>query len=211
MYKKQFYEKYALLSLVKCYSNDLQVLLNDKREFENPDHQSDVLSIGIEVVEAITNRQGEERFIINEYFGKGMDGETLKKAAEERFSKINGKIDVVDGHAVYSHEPHGFRMSSRLTLIQSKIDEKLIKLNSHYKVFDNNWLYVFSHVSTVHQDEIESLDIHNEKVDGLSFDKVFIDCIDKIYVLSDKDITVEEISNETLKNLKHEALKKPIR
>jgi len=209
MYNKQFYEKYALLSLVKCYSSDLQVLLDDKFNYENPDYQSEILNIGIEVVEAITSRQGEERFIINEHFGKGIDGATLKNEAEKRFKKFRGKLSVVDGQAVYSHQPNGFRMSSRLSLIQSKIDQKLIKLNSHYKVFSNNWLYVFSHLATVHQEEIESLVIQNEKVDGISFDKVFINCIDKIYVLTKEDTDVINVSTETLKSIKYVSLNSP--
>jgi hypothetical protein len=119
MYNKQFYEKYALISLIKCFSIDLQLMLDDKCDYESPDYQSDVLSIGIEVVEAISSRQGEERFIINEYFGKGLDSVTLKKDAEERFKKIRGKINIVEDLATYSHEPNGFVMSSRLNLIQS--------------------------------------------------------------------------------------------
>lgn len=205
MYNKHFYEKYALLSLIECFSNDLEVLLQDKCEYENPDYQSEMLSLGIEVVEAITSKQGEERFIINEFFGKGINARVLKKDAEERFKKIRGKIKVIDDLAFYSHQPNGFRMSSRISLIQSKINEKLIKLNSHYKVFENNWLYVFAHISTVYKEEIESLDIHPLNEGDFYFDKVFVNCIDKIYVLTKEGTNVITISTDVLKKIKSES------
>ncbi|MCT4632791.1 MAG: hypothetical protein N4A76_08645 [Firmicutes bacterium] len=63
MYNKRYFKKYALLSLLKCYSNCLETMLVDTTEYENPDYQSEELSIGLEVVEAITSRQGEEIFI----------------------------------------------------------------------------------------------------------------------------------------------------
>jgi hypothetical protein len=66
-------------------------------------------------------------------------------------------------------------------------------------------LYIFTHLSTIQQNEIESLDIHIDKVSGISFDKVFINCIDRIYVLTQKGTYVIDISDEILKSIKYES------
>ncbi len=71
MYSKAYFEKYAILSLAWFVDKRLEIILADDENYESPDYQSEILGIGIEVVEAINSKQGEERFIVNEYFGEG--------------------------------------------------------------------------------------------------------------------------------------------
>lgn len=48
-------------------------MLDGMQHNKQPIYPPDVLSNGMEVVEAIINRQGEELFVINEYFGNRKD------------------------------------------------------------------------------------------------------------------------------------------
>lgn len=104
MYSKVYFEKYAILSLSWFVDNRLEIIIDDEKHYESPDFQSEVLDIGIEVVEAISFDQGEERFIVNEYFGRGSKAQDIIEKAESRFgSKIKGKITNVDNVSIYSH------------------------------------------------------------------------------------------------------------
>jgi hypothetical protein len=197
-----FYEKYAILSLALCYESNLIALLNDKCKSESPDYQSTDLNIGIEVAEAITTRQGTHRSIVNQYFGKGLQGQDIKEAAEKRYPKIIGRISVCDGHAVYSEHDGLSNFRGHIELIRQRIYQKTEKLNNGYKIFARNWLYIYAHV------DLEPFDV-DEVIKGiysnhsLNYDKIFINCIDRLYVISDFDnFEVIEVEHEILRQIK---------
>jgi len=63
MYSKVYFEKYAILSLAEFVDRRLKIILDDDENYESPDFQSEILGIGIEVVEAINSKQGEEKHL----------------------------------------------------------------------------------------------------------------------------------------------------
>ena len=205
-YNKKYFEKYAILSLSNCYDKQLFELMKfDNEKIESPDFQSAKLDIGIEVTEAITTKQGNHRYIINQYFGQGLRGEEIKEAAEKRFLKIVGRISVYDGHAIYSEHDGLSDFRGKIKLVIEKIMKKTEKLNRIYKQFGRNWIYVYSH------EVFEPSDI-DQIVNGirhdhpLDFDKVFINCIDRLYVISNySKIEIIEVENETLRQIKKAA------
>lgn len=202
IYDKVFYEKYAILSLVSCYESSLIALLNDKSKSESPDYQSTDMNIGIEVVEAITTRHGTYRSIVNQYFGKGLQGEDIIEAAEKRYPKIIGRISVWNGHAVYSEHEGLSDFRDIIELIRQRIHQKTKKLNNGYKIFARNWLYIFTH------EYLEPYDVDEvfkgiQRNHPLKFDKIFINCMDRLYVISDFDkIEVIEVEHEALRQIK---------
>jgi hypothetical protein len=179
--------------------------LNDKSKSESPDYQSSELNIGIEITEAITTRQGTHRSIVNQYFGRGLQGEYIKEEAEKRYPQIIGRISVWEGHAVYSEHDGLSDFRGHIELIRQSIHQKTKKLNNGYKIFARNWLYIFTHVV------LEPFDV-DEVIKGihcdhpLSFDKIFINCIDRLYVISNFDKTeVIEVEHEVLRQIKKAA------
>ena len=204
-YNKNFYEKYAILSLSTCYDKQLLELKNLENKRESPDYQSAKLDIGIEVTEAITTKQGDHRFIINQYFGQGLRGEEVKEAAEKRFPQIIGRISVYSSVAIYSEHDGLSDFSVHIKLIKQSIVQKTKKLNSGYTLFARNWLYIFAHVCLELFDIDRILEeIHHDQ--PRDFDKVFINCIDRLYVISNySKIETIEVENETLRQIKKAA------
>lgn len=201
-YSKEYYEKYAIISLVLCYDRSLNPLLNGDSKGESPDYQSRELDIGIEVTRAITKKQGNHLSIINQYFGKGLCGEYIMEEAEKRYPKIIGRISVVDGHAVYSEHDGLCDFSRHTELIKTRVAHKTKKLNNGYRLFSQNWLYIFAHVVLELHDVID-LFVENNHNQPIKFDKIFINSIDRLYVISNNDlIDVIEIDDETLRQLK---------
>lgn len=207
MFSKENFEKYAILSLIRFYDPNLQSMLSTDKKHEKPDFQSGELGIGIEVTEAISEKQGEERFIINNYFGKGLDGETVKAESEKRFgNKIRGKISVQNGVAVYSKYDGMFDTSEYMDSISNSILRKMEKLNNHYEIFNENWLYVFTHTSLIEIADIEVVCWNWFSNSGLNFDKIFLNCMNNIYsVDSTGNIVVIKIDNSDLMLLLNDA------
>jgi hypothetical protein len=208
MFNKVYFEKYAILSLAWFVDKQLEPMLEDDENYESPDFQSEILDIGIEVVEAINSKQGEERFIVNEYFGKGVEAQNIIKEAEDRFgSKIKGKIINVNDVAVYGHSKGLVNFSNHLMYVQDKINLKTKKLNGNYKRFGENWLYVFTHSSLINEHDIKSVCDDWFEFTSDSFSLIILNCIDTIYAVSKDNIRSYELNDEQLRMLKVEALK----
>ena len=78
-YNKDYFEKYALLSLVYCYDDKLQSM----KKHERPDWIDENRSIGLEVTRALSSTDGEINSIINRYFGKGYSPEEIINKAKQ--------------------------------------------------------------------------------------------------------------------------------
>ncbi len=207
MYKKDFYEFYALISLINCYDRSLSSLLDSNTSYERPDFQSYELDIGIEITEAITKKHGEERFIINEYFGKQLTGDEVKSKAEKRFGKkIKGKISVFNSIAVYSEHRGLVNTSNYCDRITACVYDKTIKLNDGYNLFNRNWLYVFAHTSILNAEDMDLMVKKWKFSSKLSFDKIIINCVDKLYIIGNQMIETIIINDESLKEIKSSSL-----
>ena len=211
-YSKKYFEGYAFNSLALCYDKRLIDICCDAVKDESPDFQIETLYLGIEVTEAITNIQGEQRFIINQYFGEGLSAKKIIKDSTRRFGKkIKGKIHSIDGIAAYSENPSLYDTSIHLDKLCESIRLKTKKLNENYKLFKENWLYVFSGTGLL---KVDDIDIMQAELHSLisqyqnQFNKIFINCFDTIFII-DKTCDVASsicIDNDTLARIKRQAL-----
>ena len=58
-YTKEYFERYALLSLWKCYDNRFS--FRNFQKGESPDWYAPDLSIGLEVTRALSKKEGEQK------------------------------------------------------------------------------------------------------------------------------------------------------
>ncbi len=201
---KEYMEWYAFLSLLYCYDENLAVL----EKGEEPDWQSKDLDIGLEVTQALLPKDGEIRSVINEYFGKGLDGQFVKDQIEQRNPEYGSMVHVVKNTACFSQ---CYDMQSKIQQVSESIIKKTKKLNNHYSRFKNNWLYVFA------PDLFGSFDIpqvyetyqKNTTEYAVKFDKIFIQIDNQLFILNANGLETEIlIPNDRLSQLKKEALEK---
>ncbi len=208
-YDKNYFEKYAMLSLIYCYDENLSIMYNPKKTSERPDWQSDVLDIGIEVVRAISKTEGEENYIINRYFNKGLGGYLIQKIVSKKFPKYKNLIKV---HNNVAYTTKGwFDFDEKCREIENEIMNKICKLNGNYTIYENNWLYVFTSTGLLSEYDIKII-INKLKERYITFnicyDKIFINAIDKLFCINNlSSFDKIDIPNEILKKLKQEAMK----
>lgn len=206
-YTKEYYERYAINSLIKCYDSRLESL----EKSERPDYQSKDLDIGIEVTRAINN--GERLFRINSVFGKNVPAEERKKMYEKRFPKsIGEEIMVVNNCLVASETKHPISSNIYMDLIIRAILKKNNLLNNGYAKFNNNWLYIFSQSASLNEYDIECVSRNIELYDKINYSKIFINCTDRIFVINNINSNMEnkvesiDIEYETLVHLKSSSI-----
>ena len=204
-YNATYFEYYALLSLVWCYDNRLEPILNCKAEC--PDWQSDELNIGIEVCQAISKQEGEKNFIINEIFSQKLSADEKLNLLRRRFPKHKNLLQKTENDVLYAELDMSYEYTSYK--IANAISLKLSKLNSNYTQYDNNWLYIFTDFSLFTDDEINELSSRvssKQKEFGFNFHKVFLNCLDKIYIFENDEISSISIDDDTLAKLKKTAI-----
>ena len=204
-YDKGYFERYALLSLIKCFDYKLEDLLDSN--FESPDWQSDILDLGIEVTRAESPSDGKLSFIINKFFNKGLSGKEIKDAIQREHGEYSNFFGEIDNSAYCSVS---YSFSNEINKIIKAITTKIEKLNKPYfEVFKQNWLYVFADVG-LHKDDILSIkDSISNCVNKKQFDKIFINITDKIIIINKNGLISEVVvDNKTLKQLKIDATTK---
>lgn len=180
MITNEYMERYALLSLVCCYDKDLSSLIKS----EKPDWQSRELDIGMEVTEALSFDDGRKRFVLSKYFCKGLDGNYVKDQIGQNYPEYYSNIDVSGNVACYSEI---YDMNDKIRQVIESINQKTKKLNRHYTIFKNNWLYVFAPNLFCDIDIPAICEGYQESVSKNKniFDKLFIYARDSIFVLND--------------------------
>lgn len=194
-------EQYACLSLIYCYDEKLS-LLQDREE---PDWQSVKLDIGMEVTEALEPDDGRKRFVINKYFGRGLSGQYIEEQFREKHPEYDSQLEVVDDTACFSDS---YDMKPKIQQVCSAIAAKAKKLNSHYTIFKQNWLYIFAPDLFTEFDLSEVLRTYREIAaqNSIMFDKVFLNAFHSIFVLNPNGLECEiPVSDDCLKQLKSEA------
>lgn len=203
-YSKNYFERYAKLSLSYCYDKRLLNLIKS----EEPDWQSEELNVGLEVVRAISTKEGKQQFIVNEYFGKGLRGELIQKDVSVRFSEYKKMIKVHEGIAYITKDHYG--CDEKYKEIENAIIKKTSLLNNNYKIFGNNWLYIFSETALLEDFDIQLIvNRFSEKIEKekLKYNKIFINAINKIFIIHNiNDSSIITVPEEMLKCLKKEAL-----
>lgn len=194
-------EQYARLSLIYCYDQRL-FLLQDREE---PDWQSVKLDIGMEVTEALESNDGWKRSVINKYFGRGLSGQYIKEQFREKHPEFDSQLEVVNNIACFSDS---YDMKSKIQQVCLAIITKVEKLNSHYTIFKQNWLYIFAPDLFVESDIPEILQTYQESAaqNSIIFDKVFLNAFHSIFVLNPNGLEYKiPVSDDCLKRLKAEA------
>ena len=203
-YSKYYFEYYALLSLIKCFGYKFEDILEEN--FESPDWQSESLDIGIEVVRAIDNEDGELNSIINKFFNRGLSGRKIQNSVKKQHPKY-GHLFKYKQNIAYCSVPYLY--CAEINKIVNAITVKTKKLNKeHFKIFKYNWLYIFADIGLYSDDlaEIQSL-IEIDENDK-QYDKIFINTTDKILVINRNAIFEEiEVDSKTRKELKAESKK----
>lgn len=190
-YTKEYFERYALLSLQECYDNKFS--FQNFHKGESPDWYSLELSIGLEVTRAMSKSEGENEFITNKYFGKGYGGNLIKKAAAKRFHKDLFK--VIDNIA-YTEWFCDF--SKYRNEVKDALVKKTKKLNGNYNQFTSNYLYIFTNTGLLETDDIKQIiDMaQGELADcAIQFDRIFFNTINAIFVYSPTE-PIQKISIE---------------
>ena len=199
-FNKNYYEKYALLTIVDC----LKLNLNNFRLSDKPDIRNDVDSIGIEVTRAITTHQGYTNALSSKYFGKGKSGSSIKEKIEEEHPNFKGYVGLIDGETVFISSSKGLTdTQNRLNVAKQSILDKERKRHS-YKLFDRNYLYVF--LGTAIFSEYEITDFLSDLAKEVKFDGIFMNCIDKIGFHKPEGNNIFSISDQKLKKYKVGAL-----
>lgn len=189
-YSKRYFEEYAVLSLVMCYDAQLRPLLEAECHVESPDFQSPCRDLGIEVTRAETKRQGEYLAVVNHYFGKGNKPEVIREEIKMRFPKFADNI-LMDGDTFAFYET--FDTKTIIADLKNSIAEKLRKLNNGYNVFEQNWLYIFSGTSILNEKDMADLREKETKSHQIQFNKIFVNCFDRIYILAN-DESIQAVS-----------------
>jgi len=194
-FDKYYYENYAKLNLYRTVDDSLCAL----EKSEEPDWILHDYTLGVEVTRAIPAKWAETDSIVNDYFGKGLDGEFIIKEIERMCKKgFNAELSSIDGHAIYSQEKGCFDFNIYLEEIRKSIISKEKKL-THYTKCKKMWLYIFAHSSMLNDVDIEKV------ISGVeyTFEKLFINAEDNLFVIDNhKLISVVKISEEELKYLK---------
>lgn len=198
-YNKEYFEKYALLSLVYCYDDKLHSM----KKHERPDWIDENRSIGLEVTRALSPKDGEINSIINRYFGKGYSPEEIINKANRELKCNKDMFKSADG---FSYVEKNVNYSDVKQLIIDTINTKISKLNSHYDKFNKNWLYVFADNSLLDDGNIEEIILKINNIgDNNNFDKIFINIIDKIYVIEDNLYSKIDVTDSELARIKKES------
>lgn len=198
-YNKDYFEKYALLSLVYCYDDKLHSM----KKHERPDWIDENRSIGIEVTRALSPKDGERESIIERYFCKGYTPEEIINKANRELKCNKDMFKIADG---ICYVEKNVNYSDVKQLIIDTINTKISKLNSHYDKFNENWLYVFADSSLLDDGDIEEIVLKINNIgDNSSFDKIFINIIDKIYVIEDNSYSKIDVTDSELVRIKKES------
>lgn len=177
------YEKNAKWCLVTLYDSNLNNLVKS----ESPDWHNSKLSIGLEVVNAMSEQDGQKNVILNEFFGKKLDAEVIIKKVNRKYPKWKNTIKNHDGIA-YVEETYSFAYIDKIKLIESALNKKTKLLNTNYTIFKNNWLFIFSNKYIISELDIQLLMnryIENVDVEKVSFNRVFVLSYDKLFVIDD--------------------------
>ena len=214
-YSKDYFECYARITLETCFDSKLKALSH----LDSPDFQSEELGIGLEVVEAISKKEGEQRRYVNEYFGKNHTPQYIKEQMESRNKKMKGSIEIFENMAIFDPYKGLYDTKIHHELIKAKIEDKSKKLNTiyydhlknHHK-FKDHWLYVFAHTQLLEKHDIIEIVNSVELHENFNFNKIFIDCIGTLYIINDfRDIEILEVKGEDMKSIKKKAIDEGIK
>lgn len=185
-----YFEMYARLTLVKLFPEWAVNLKN----MDKPDLQDEIDSIGIEVTSSTPAKTREI-----ESYGLKRLGKEVTLVEVENF---DGEMYMYPGTKnkllSFSSTKGGLFTPNYSYEIEQILVQKMLKQET-YKRYKNNDIYIFTGSSIV----LES-DINTEKIRSFLtyFNRIYINCLDHIFVLSSKGIDRYDFTNDDLKNFK---------
>lgn len=200
---KEYYEAYAKISLIDIYNKKLvsAKIINK----ESPDIQDNLNNIGIEVTLSSSNIECITNSISNNLFNKGYKLLELKNKISEKYKSFNGSIGQVDNINYISPYKGLINTSTFLENIKKCIVKKSELFYDHYKIYSENDLYIFTGNATLDIYDIQKV-IDNLQNVKIPFNKIFINCMDKLFICDKNNIIKKSISTEKLKYYKLEAI-----
>lgn len=200
---KEYYEAYAKISLIDIYNKKLvsAKIINK----ESPDIQDNLNNIGIEVTLSSSNIECITNSISNNLFNKGYKLVELKNKINEKYKTFNGSIGQIDNINYLSPYKGLINTSTILENIKKCIVKKSKLFYDHYKIYSENDLYIFTGNATLDIYDIQKV-IDNLQNVKIPFNKIFINCMDKLFIWDQNNIIQKNINTEKLKNYKLEAI-----
>lgn len=213
-YGKKYFEKYAQLTLEYCYKEIYKGL----DLLDEPDLQSNESSVGIEVVRAMakplkkgkSSIEGNLYDIKKNYFGRNLTFDEMKAEIKKEYPKYIKYLKEKNGYICINDPNRDILYYIKNIVYAIKIKTK--KLNSgNYKIFDNNYLYIFSSSSVLNEADIRTILSLEAKVTSkfvLKYDVYFINCHHKLYIIDRKNIAINkiEINEAMLKKIDETAI-----
>lgn len=197
IYDTAYFEYYAYAALCIYFDHNLIGHFSKK---ECPDFHSDDLDIGLEVTEAMSNEDGEFRQVEFDHM-RGQLPHIDKKYLSVK-NKDGEEIPPLRELGYFNGVPFSgvsFTLEDILTKIINAIKMKNEKLNTVYKIFSQNWLYIFAGMEMNLKSDYIKKDL---LITDRQFDIYFIDCASTLYIVKNgqianaiKDIDIGKIKS----------------
>ena len=220
IYTKQYYENFALNALKNYYPDKFSEFEKD----ESPDWTCG--SVGLEITRAVTTQDGElDAFI------KDCEGKEFSEIRKERLKKLGFATELTKSNGEHLYESRSSKnglltffhakdgrylflcYTSRMELvdectkdIKHAIEEKLKKLNSNYKHFEENDLAVIVQEQLNYEvadnliidgivkkmlDDIKS--VCGDTTYSMVFDMIYVVFYDNLFAVNTKDLCCKRI------------------
>lgn len=193
-YRKEYFEIYANLTLKRYWEGYKDGFIN----LDKPDLQNKKFSIGIEVVRALDELDGELLAIFN---NKSM----LIEEKIEYFEKKNIKFDI-DENDILKVSSGWYDTNKNDLKIKKTFLNKLEKLDKDYMIFSTNALYIFTGTKLIGDIEILVNDLHTISLKYKNiFNIVFLNCIDVLYIIEGLNILKVCMDDDDIEQIEREA------
>lgn len=203
-YEKLLNELYAVVSLKYLWSEYQPSFVKN----ESPDWVNEAMDLGLEVSQALLPEDGQTENFIENYLG--CLKEDLPESAIERYGD---RLHFYNGR-FWAVLPDSCVEQDYVEKSVYRFCKKLEKLNTNYKKYSQNGLYLYVHPEEGQEIDAQLLfermqDAQKEK--EVQFDWVFLNCVKKIYVCNFKEERMDTIvlpkNAETFLNTETEYLR----
>lgn len=206
-YSKLDFEKHAMFCLERCFDGSW---IDFDYTKERPDLQNEKMSIGIEVTRVLREKEGQAQSIWNQC--ADMDLSAQEKVAEinRRNAKANvsGIAKTIDNSASVLWD---LDLNKRLEEVKKRVIEKTQKLNNGYKIFKQNYLFIFCETSLFEDEELIGTlrEIQMPSEMTIRFHAYFLETYDFLYVFWTETNTWKKIRicDEIQEKIKQDVLR----
>lgn len=185
-YEKLLNEIYAVVSLKYLWKEYRPHFVKS----ESPDWINDTMDFGLEVSQALLPYDGQEADFIEQYLG------CLKEELPpQAFEKYGERLNFYNGR-FWAILPDTEVQQDYLFKAKYRFDRKLEKLNTNYTYKKYNGLYLFLHPTEENDIDVNALFAYmkdRQETVRKRFDRVFLNCVKKIYVCDYSRHTMDPI------------------